>query len=104
MSEVNSDATRSLGRRGEATRQKFLEAVETLLEGGTYRELTVADIARHAGTSPATFYQYFSAAEDAVLAVDTAVDAFETTVDAVVPPIVTVPAIDAVPSITAPVA
>lgn len=72
MSEVNSDATRSLGRRGEATRQKFLEAVETLLEEGTYRELTVADIARHAGTSPATFYQYFSAAEDAVLAVASA--------------------------------
>jgi AcrR family transcriptional regulator len=68
MSSVNADASRSLGRRGEATRQKFLDAVEALLEEGTYRELTVADIARRAGTSPATFYQYFGAAEDAVLA------------------------------------
>lgn len=67
-SSVNSESARSLGRRGEATRQKFLEAVEELLEEGTYRELTVTDIARRAGTSPATFYQYFSAAEDAVLA------------------------------------
>ena len=72
MSAANSDATRSLGRRGEATRQKFLDAVEALLEEGTYRELTVADIARRAGTSPATFYQYFSAAEDAVLALASA--------------------------------
>lgn len=72
MSAANSDATRSLGRRGEATRQKFLDAVEELLDEGTYRELTVADIARRAGTSPATFYQYFSAAEDAVLALASA--------------------------------
>ncbi|MSZ23913.1 MAG: TetR family transcriptional regulator [Actinobacteria bacterium] len=72
VSAVNTDATRSLGRRGEATRQKFLDAVEALLEEGTYRELTVVDIARHAGTSPATFYQYFSAAEDAVLALASA--------------------------------
>jgi len=72
ISAANSDATRSLGRRGEATRQKFLDAVEALLEEGTYRELTVADIARRAGTSPATFYQYFGAAEDAVLALASA--------------------------------
>ena len=72
MSAANSDATRSLGRRGEATRQKFLDSVEELLDEGTYRELTVADIARRAGTSPATFYQYFSAAEDAVLALASA--------------------------------
>ena len=35
---------------------------------GTFRDLTVVDIARDAGTSPATFYQYFADAEDAVLA------------------------------------
>lgn len=72
MSAVNADHQRPIGRRGEVTRQKFLDAVDALLEEGTYRELTVADIARRAGTSPATFYQYFSAAEDAVLAVATA--------------------------------
>ncbi len=61
------DADRQLGRRGEATRQRFLTAIAELLEEGTYRELTVVDVARRAGTSPATFYQYFATAEDAVL-------------------------------------
>lgn len=66
------DVIRTLGPRGEATRQRFLDAAAGLLEGGTYRDLTVADIARRAGTSPATFYQYFAAAEDAVLALASA--------------------------------
>ena len=65
---VGSDSPRPLGRRGEATRRRLLDAVEGLLAEGTYRELTIADIARRAGTSPAAFYQYFGAAEDAVLA------------------------------------
>lgn len=69
---ADSEATRILGPRGEATRQRFLDAASTLLEEGTYRDLTVADIARRAGTSPATFYQYFAAAEDAVLALASA--------------------------------
>jgi len=65
----STDASRTIGRRGEATRSRFLEATAELLDEGTYRELTVADIARRAGTSPATFYQYFAGAEDAVFAV-----------------------------------
>lgn len=68
MDSEELDSTRPLGRRGEATRRRLLDAVEELLDEGTYRELTVADIARRAGTSPATFYQYFGAVEDAVLA------------------------------------
>lgn len=58
---------RAAGRRGRATRRRLLDSVANLLESGAYRNLTVVDVARDAGTSPATFYQYFSDAEEAVL-------------------------------------
>ncbi len=60
--------SRPPGRRGRATRQRLLDAAAGLLESNTYRDLKVVDIARVAGTSPATFYQYFSDVEEAVLA------------------------------------
>lgn len=56
------------GRRGMATRQRLLEHTSVLLESTSYRDLKVVDIAREAGTSPATFYQYFPDAESALLA------------------------------------
>ena len=56
------------GRRGRATRQKLLECTAGMLGAGSYRDLKVIDIAREAGTSPATFYQYFGDVETAVLA------------------------------------
>jgi len=56
------------GRRGMATRQRLLEHTRALLETTAYRDLKVVDIAREAGTSPATFYQYFPDAESALLA------------------------------------
>ena len=77
MSTVSDDPSskqssdRLPGRRGQATRRKLLDAATSLLESQTYRELTVTDIARVAGTSPATFYQYFSDVEEAVLAIAT---------------------------------
>ena len=55
------------GRRGLATRQRLLDATAEQLESCGYRDLKVVDIARTAGTSPATFYQYFPDAESAVL-------------------------------------
>src|SRR3954454_5117334 len=55
------------GRRGLATRQRLLECTAGMLQSTSYRELTVIDIAREAGTSPATFYQYFSDVEAAIL-------------------------------------
>lgn len=64
-----STVDRLLGRRGQVTRQKLLDAATGLLESSTYRDLKVVDIARDAGTSPATFYQYFADVEDAVLAI-----------------------------------
>ena len=59
---------RAPGRRGRATRQRLLDATGGLLESTAYRDLKVVDIARSAGTSPATFYQYFADVEEAVLA------------------------------------
>lgn len=56
------------GRRGLATRARLLEETRELLTRRAYRDLKVVDIARAAGTSPATFYQYFPDAESAVLA------------------------------------
>ncbi len=38
-----------------------------MLGASSYRELKVVDIAREAGTSPATFYQYFADVESAVV-------------------------------------
>ena len=55
------------GRRGRATRQRLLDCTVEMLRTGSYRALKVIDIAREAGTSPATFYQYFGDVEDAVL-------------------------------------
>ena len=55
------------GRRGRATRQKLLEQTSEMLRTSSYRDLKVVDIARGAGTSPATFYQYFADVEAAIL-------------------------------------
>jgi AcrR family transcriptional regulator len=55
------------GRRGLATRQRLLEHTQAMLRESSYRDLKVIDIAREAGTSPATFYQYFSDVEAAIL-------------------------------------
>lgn len=60
---------RSLGKRGAATRKRLLEATAALLETRGVRDLRVVDIARHVGTSPATFYQYFRDVEQAVLTI-----------------------------------
>jgi len=55
------------GRRGRATRQRLLERTAEMLQTSSYRDLKVVDIARGAGTSPATFYQYFPDVESAIL-------------------------------------
>lgn len=55
------------GRRGRATRERLLRCTEELLQKTSYRDLTVIEIARRAGVSPATFYQYFPDVEAAIL-------------------------------------
>jgi len=54
------------GHRGRATRQRLLGATVELLSTTPWRSVKVIDIARHAGTSPATFYQYFENVEQAI--------------------------------------
>ncbi|MGO9029222.1 MAG: TetR family transcriptional regulator [Acidimicrobiales bacterium] len=54
------------GRRGRATRQRLLESTAGLLVATPWRSIKVIDIAREAGTSPATFYQYFENVEAAI--------------------------------------
>lgn len=56
------------GRRGRATRQRLVDCTAELLVATPWRDIKVIDIARGAGTSPATFYQYFENVE-AVLTV-----------------------------------
>ena len=58
---------RTPGRRGRATRQRLLGCTHEMLRTTSYRDLKVVDIAREAGTSPATFYQYFPDVEAAIV-------------------------------------
>ncbi|WP_200842157.1 TetR family transcriptional regulator [Actinomadura sp. K4S16] len=60
---------RVAGRRAKATRQRLLERLTEMLATSPYRDITVIDVARRAGTSPATFYQYFADIEAAVLTI-----------------------------------
>lgn len=58
---------RPLGPRALRTRSKLLEVTRELLAERPVRDVSVVEIARRAGTSPATFYQYFADVEEAVL-------------------------------------
>jgi AcrR family transcriptional regulator len=65
--QVRTVDGRVAGRRGQATRQKLLDCLSEMLRTSPYRDVKVIDVARKAGTSPATFYQYFPDVEGAVL-------------------------------------
>jgi AcrR family transcriptional regulator len=67
IDDLRASDGRVPGRRGRATRQRLLECTAGMLRTGSYRSLKVIDIAREAGTSPATFYQYFADVDDAIL-------------------------------------
>jgi AcrR family transcriptional regulator len=67
VDELRAADGRVPGRRGRATRQRLLDRTSALLATTAYRDLKVIDVAREAGTSPATFYQYFADVEAAVL-------------------------------------
>ncbi|MGH0032284.1 MAG: TetR family transcriptional regulator [Myxococcota bacterium] len=58
---------RELGPRALETRRRLLDATEQLLARSSFRDVSVVDIAREAGTSPATFYQYFKDVSEAAL-------------------------------------
>jgi len=65
--ELQDQSGRILGPRARQTREKLLEATAALLTERSLREVSVMEIARRVGTSPATFYQYFKDVEEAVL-------------------------------------
>jgi AcrR family transcriptional regulator len=67
--EMRAADGRVPGRRGRATRLRLIECTLDMLKSTSYRELKVVDIAREAGTSPATFYQYFPDVEAAILVI-----------------------------------
>lgn len=59
---------RSIGERAEATRRRLLDETARALDLHGVLDLKVVDVTRAAGTSPATFYQYFTDVDDAILA------------------------------------
>lgn len=57
-----------MGAKGSRTRQKLIDATIALLETVGLRDVTVFEVAKLAGTSPATFYVYFDGVPEVVLA------------------------------------
>ncbi len=55
------------GKRGQATRRRLVDETGELIRTTPWRSIRVIDIAKAAGTSPATFYQYFENVEQAIL-------------------------------------
>jgi AcrR family transcriptional regulator len=68
VSQPVDQSGRVLGPKALQTRERLLEATNTLLDRRSLRDLRVVEIARRVGSSPATFYQYFKDVEEAVLA------------------------------------
>jgi len=66
-SDMNQYGQR-LGAKGRRTRQRLIDVTIDLLETHGLRDLTVAEVARVAETSPATFYVYFEGVPEVVLA------------------------------------
>jgi AcrR family transcriptional regulator len=56
-----------IGTKGQRTRQRLIDVTVELLETHGMRDLTVAEIAKVAATSPATFYVYFDSVQAVVL-------------------------------------
>lgn len=75
MAKVTARDGRVLGRRGAATREKLLTSLSRLLENRSWSDIGPADVARGAGVSLATFYEYFRTIDAAVLALGKAVAA-----------------------------
>lgn len=64
---THDQSGRELGPRALETRRRLLDATAKLLSERSVRDVSVVDIARAAGTSPATFYQYFKDVSEATL-------------------------------------
>lgn len=71
MNDTTATDGRIIGERAQQTRRRILDATAALLQQQGALDLKVMDVAREVGTSPATFYQYFSDVEDAIYALST---------------------------------
>ena len=67
MRSTHDQNGRALGPRALQTRQRLLAATAELLAEQSVRDVSVVEIARNAGTSPAAFYQYFKDVGEATL-------------------------------------
>lgn len=67
QTENPKQSRRALGPRALHTRQRLLVATHELLNQRSVRDVSVVEIARKVGTSPATFYQYFRDVNEAIL-------------------------------------
>jgi len=74
MIEARTSVRAAIGRKGSQTRQALMDATRQLMEARPVRDLRVGDIARVAGTSPASFYRYFEDVIEAALAVAESVE------------------------------
>jgi AcrR family transcriptional regulator len=61
----------ALGRKGQETRRRLMEAARKLLESHSPVELTAVSIAKEAKTSSASFYMYFVDVRDVLYALAT---------------------------------
>lgn len=57
--EVRGRGRRQLGAKGEATRQRLVEAAEEIFGTRGYHSTSVVDITQRAGVAQGTFYLYF---------------------------------------------
>ena len=71
MSDTTATDGRVIGERAQQTRRRLLDATAALVRENGALDLKVMEVAREVGTSPATFYQYFSDVEDAIYALST---------------------------------
>ncbi|MGO4594001.1 TetR/AcrR family transcriptional regulator [Leifsonia sp. 2TAF2] len=86
MALAHSERQSGSGRPRSSSRGMLAEAAAELFLEQTYAGTTVDDIARRAGVSRATFFNYFSAKSDLLwLEVDEALDAFDATAASVAP-------------------
>lgn len=67
--EIGTVATdgRTIGARAMATRRRLLDATKDLLARDGVLSLRLVDVTREVGSSPASFYQYFTDIDDALL-------------------------------------
>ena len=64
----------AMGAKGQRTRRRIIDATVTLLASTSLRDVRVAEIARLAEISPASFYVYFDSVHDVVLAAIAEID------------------------------